>query len=213
MSDDIRDLVKTGQAVITDDYNRFEIDREVWERQPWESDRDFELFSIYRDLPPMKRSIKEAVRIYTNVDEYPKRRVPDCYKRLATHNRWQERSEAYCMYLDTMMRERLEEARVQARLQFLDVSETLKKKADEALSVLEAIITDEDGNIRANFTPKQILELYQASLEFQKFALKMDVETTPGVSVQILNVADSRLLQEAQEVLEAHAEVTDALPE
>lgn len=202
---DVLDIIETDDAYVQKLGHDFAPDRQVWERQPWEDDRAFELFSMYRDLPPLKRSQGAVVQAYNKKYQglAPKDTPRTPVRELATHNRWVERVEAYSMYVDDRLREALEEERVKTRVEYLDLGREMRRKAQQALGVMEAIVYDEDGNERSNLSPKQIIELAKAAHEFERFALMMD-EPDKGTTVNIMNISDSELLDQAKEVLKLY---------
>ena len=180
----------------------FASDRHVWERQPWEPDLEFGLFTLYRDLPATKRSQGAVAQEY--YDKYRDRAPKDVSRRMIKNvsvaNRWVERVEAYSMYIDDRLREALEEERVRVRIEYLELGHQMRQKATQALGVMEAIVFDENGKERSNLTPKQIIDLAKAAHEFERFALMMD-EPDRGTTVNIMNVSDSELLDQARDVL------------
>lgn len=184
----------------------FAQDRNIWERQPWETDHDFALFTIYRDLPPMRRSQAEVIKVFRKDiprDATIKEVNTAMVKDISVHSRWVERTEAYSMYIDDRLREALEEERVRTRIEYLDLGREMRTKAQQALSVMQAIVYDEDGTERSVLSPKQIIDLAKAAFEFEKFALLMD-EPDRGTTVNIMNVSDSELVSQAKEVLSAY---------
>lgn len=190
----------------------FEPDRMAWERQPWEKDVDFEMFTHYRDLPATHRSLDEAYRLYTGVPAGT-RVFSRAFRVLSVQNRWVERVEAYSMFVDERLREALEEARVRVRLQYLDIGREMREKAAEALAVLNALVYEDDpetGERRAKsaLSVRQIIELTRAAHDYERFALKMDQWNKPGgTTVNIMNVTDTQLLRDAKDVLAEYENV------
>lgn len=186
--------------------HEFETDREIWERQPWESDFQFEIFTIYRDLPPMRRSLSEALRQY-------KKDIPDdvnnkdidqvAIVRVSQHNLWVERVESYSMYIDDKLRGALEEERIRTRIEYLDLGREMREKASQAIKVMQATVYDEDGTERVLLSPRQIIDLARAAKDFEQFALLMEDQQQAGPTVNIMNISDSALVAKAREVLDA----------
>jgi hypothetical protein len=202
---DVLEIIETEDAYVQKLGHVFASDRQIWERQPWEDDRAFELFSMYRDLPPLRRSQGAVVQAYKEKYRglHPKDTPRTPVRELAVHNRWVERVEAYSMYVDDRLREALEEERVKTRVEYLDLGREMREKATQALHVMKAIVYDEDGKERSNLSPRQVIDLAKAAHEFERFALMMD-EPDRGTTVNIMNVSDSELLDQAKEVLAAY---------
>lgn len=190
---------------IIEAYNVLNDDRLIWERQSWETDAEFEMFQIYRDLPAPRRSMAEVSRVYTGAKTDVS---PSWVRRVGAKNRWAERVESYTMHIDDQLRDALESERVRTRIAYLDIGREIREKAAEAVHALETIMYDDEGKKRSSLTPKQLIDLLRASMEFERFALLMDTPSS-SVSVQIMNISDSQLLADAREVLEAHRIVAE----
>jgi hypothetical protein len=201
---------RAPRGVRTEPDKTFDAERQPWEKQPWETDTEFEMFTLYRDLPAPRRTLDEMYRIWTDAD--PSKRIYSApARRISAQNRWVERVEAYTLYLDDHLRASLEEARVQIRLKYLDIGQMMREKAVEALKVLAAVVyeTDAEGNkhVRSNLSVRQIIELTRAAHDYESFALLMDQWNKPtGTTVNVINVSDKELLRDAKDVLEAYAD-------
>lgn len=203
---------KSRRGITRSATKPFEPDRLAWERQPWETDAAFEMFTYYRDLPATHRALDEAYRLYTGVPAGT-RVHSRAFRVMSVQNRWVERVEAYSMYIDEHLRQALEESRVRVRLEYLDIGREMREKATEALGVLNALVYEDDpetGERRAKsaLSVRQIIELTRAAHDYERFALMMDQWNRPaGTTVNVLNVTDTQLLRDAKDVLDAYASV------
>jgi len=187
-------------------------DRMPWERQPWESDKLFDMFTCYRDMPAPLRSLDGAYRIYCGLPEDAKVNS-HAFRDASAYNHWPARVEAYSLYVDERLRAALEEERVRVRLQYLKIGKEMREKAQEALSVMESIVHEKDPDTgepraRSALSVRQIIELTRASLEYEKFALMMDQwNKGAGTTVNVVTVTDAQLLRDAKDVLAGYERV------
>lgn len=199
-------------GVQTRPSNEFDPERMPWERQSWEKDGAFEMFTIYRDMPAPHRSLDEAYRMYTGTPEGTPVHSR-AFRVFSAQNRWVERVEAYSLYVDERLRQALEEERVRIRLKYLDIGRTMREKATGALEVLQTLVyeTDEETGekkARSALSVRQIIELTRAAHDYERFALMMDQWNKPaGTTVNIMNISDTQLLRDAKDVLAAYESV------
>ncbi len=107
-------------------------DRQPWERQSWETDKQWEPFRIYRNTDPMQRSIsalyhlfggKSSAYVYT----------------IATANKWRERIAAYDNHIQqtedkerAQQRQKLADRRIALLEKWMDKLETAIETANPA---------------------------------------------------------------------------------
>lgn len=196
----------------------FAADRNVWERQGDESDRQWSWFRIYRDMDTERRTLVETWREYARAigrdDQTRATLAPQYVAETARNYRWRERARAYDMYMDERAVEALEATRVRARVEAAGLGRMLRIKAAQAARLLQTITTQKvvvDGKqrtvARSALTPGQIVKLAKAGAELERVALGM--EDGRGTSVQvnvqanILHLDDDAIVRKAERVLEA----------
>ena len=80
----------------------------VWERQPWETLRQFQAFLSYRDYtPPYARTLYLAWRQARGITDDTKK-MPGSFAQLASEKMWVKRTAAYESDLSRQRRERWE---------------------------------------------------------------------------------------------------------
>ena len=132
-------------------------DRELWERQPDESDRDWGCFRIYRDLHPAVRSLRAAYAEYlyeTDPEAHEDRslvRAPaDWFEKLCARNLWVERVVEYDIWMDEQLIQRLKARRVRSLVGAAEIGEEMRNKAMEALQAVHAILYEQVLNLACN---------------------------------------------------------------
>lgn len=199
----------------------FADDRELWDRQPGESDRHWEAFRLYRDAPSHERRFVVVARKMRGLepDEYT---TAGWIGQWAKRNRWEERIFAFDNYINQKETEALIQARIQARVDASHVANALKEKALEAVSVLKAIVTEHkkrpDGTIetvtRSALTATEIARLAELGIKLERQALDMDNANPDGttkeggpstsVTVNLFGQAtEADILARAQAIIEA----------
>jgi hypothetical protein len=210
-----------GEPVIVEEITTFEIaqDRQPWERQPDETDREWDLFRAWRDLDPHERTYDNAWRVLLNIpmDEPLPDDLPEDTRRcscvqIAKTNRWRDRVNQYDNHVDAKIREQLQARRIRARLETADLGRAMREKAHEATVALKAIVmVEEDGKMvpRSSLSPNAIAKLAKVGRELEDVALEGGVQGAgPMVGIQI-NIGDHELRQEAKEIIDAQEQVVD----
>lgn len=205
-----------GEPTIVSKYvtrRPFATDRELWERQPEESEPCWRAFVLYRDLEPQDRSLTEA---YRRADGDPTWGTPTHYQRWSKEWLWRERVIAYDNYVDTKMRAALEAQRIRARVETAQLGRAMRRKAAAALQELQAIIFETvvvDGVstkvARSALTPAQIAQLADVGVKLERLAVGDPTETSASaiyVGGQIdVNLSDEELIERAARVITARA--------
>jgi hypothetical protein len=195
----------------------FAEDRDVWERQPKEPNKGWEIFQLYRDMPPGIRSFQRAYR-----EIHPKTDYRHNYQAgvWTFRWRWRERAAAHDIYMDRKHLATLEADRLTAMREATVVGRALRKKALEAATVLQATIYEEiidlqtgetTYRLRAALNTSEIVKLAQVGVALEREALGLDVggrgrgtQVNVAIGVQTLNLESDQALQnKATEILEA----------
>lgn len=186
-------------------------DRELWERQPGEGNKSWVSFCAYRDMPPGERSMAAAFRIY--VERPTARQANDNWWALRKQWHWAERVVAYDRHMDDLYRKELEARRIQARVETADLGQAMRQKAMEAVAELKAITTTVrkvDGKrvrvVRSSLSPGQIAQLAKVGVKLERLALGEDSGRGPTAAVQVNVVTDGRLVEQAEEIIDARKE-------
>jgi hypothetical protein len=188
-------------------------DREVWERQPDETDAAWAVFRAYRDLPPERRSQDAALELSgINISRGPIMNFSRVF-------RWVDRAAAYDHHIDKHLQQQLAARRIRARVEAANVGQVLRERAAEALNELKTIVTEEvmgdDGElrtiVRSALSPNEIARLAEIGVKLERQALGLDQEGG-GVQVGVqVNVQrnDGDLFARAQEIISSQQEVVD----
>ncbi|MCC8157477.1 MAG: hypothetical protein LIO54_09415 [Oscillospiraceae bacterium] len=122
-----------------------------WERQEGESEKAFEAFAIYRDMPTNgeNRSIRAVGQ------KLGKSRA--IIERWSASNNWQERVKAYDADLEKQYHAKRKKLIADTKDRQLKISYSLEKKALEALNLLEP----------SEMTPRDIKEMLRLAMEIQ----------------------------------------------
>lgn len=121
-------------------------DREPWARQPGETSRAYSAFSIYRDLGPRHRSLRETARRYY---QDKTRTKPVQIGVWSSKNNWVERCRQYDEFLDEQRRqEALDEILEMARRQAKEGTALQNLGA----KILQGILTNPDGSLKVRIT-------------------------------------------------------------
>lgn len=189
--------------------------RDLWERQPGETDLAWDAFCTFRDLDPGERTIK---RTYEVVSGHTVERVstPNGDRVSPSMNmyrynkeyRWQERAFAYDRYMDDKYRKELEASRVRARVETADLGRTMRRKAAEALAELQTILYIKQGDqvvLRNALNASQIVRLAEVGVRLERLALgEGDGESSLTLIGQQYNIiSDAELINRAKQVIEA----------
>jgi len=123
----------------------FATDREIWERQPHEPDKQWAAFQIYRNLDKENRSQVETYRLYSNL---PNATKPGPWVISTSKQfRWIERCNAFDMMEDQKIITELTNRRLRARRELADLGRDMRRKAHEAVNQLEAVIYETETEI------------------------------------------------------------------
>ena len=228
---DSPELQLTHEELSTEDY----MDRDAWERQPEESPRDYLMFSCYRDMHPLDRTVREGFIKYIEtvspheIDHDPTRgHVPRWVVDLAAKNSWIARAKEYDDYCDKKKRAALEKAREEAVLQASRIGSLMRVKALEALKELLAIkavevIDPETGEktyvISSALSAGDIVKLADAGIRIERDALGLNEPSkSTGTTLQIAvfngppPVDDGSLTDRARIVLAERAKLLPGNP-
>lgn len=190
----------------------FAADRDSWERQPEETDFEWHLFILWRDLEPRRRTYREVHRLHnglpegTDLSNSSVRYIQETSQKW----RWRDRVNDYDRHIDEKIREELEGRRMQARLQTADLGREMKQKALIAVQSLESVITVEEGGelvLRSRLSPSEIGTLARIGAELESAALG-DGAVHGGTMFAVqVNVGDTTLTEKARKILEEQDEV------
>jgi hypothetical protein len=107
-----------------------------WERQPGESVRCYQLFAIYRDLPPRQRSVRrveEIARAQAGKSARPSGGPSGWIKRIAVRYRWLERALAWDEEIERRKREAALREAEEAGRRHIQYAHLLQSKAAERI--------------------------------------------------------------------------------
>lgn len=201
-------IVAIGPIVFADDC-------EVWERQVEETDKHWEMFTLFRDQDPWSRT-KVAVARGLGLDAG--NGTPPAINKPATKNRWNERVIAYDAYCDKRMREELFQRKLSARIKTAQIGRRMREKAAEALIALRPIIyvaikDPETGAIthekRSALKPGDIAKLAEIGVKLERMALgEDDTPMLPAASINLTQInittmTDEELLASASKIISA----------
>lgn len=126
-----------------------------WDRLPEETDQQWAAFQIYRDTPPVLRSLSEAARRYYRArhelgeDEDLEGRggISNALLRWATDHSWADRVRAYDTYQDKLQQAKWVARRLEQREKEWEMRDALLKRADDMLRFpLAQVVTEsKDG--------------------------------------------------------------------
>lgn len=191
-------------------------DRDIWERQPEETGKAWEVFQIYRDTPPGLRSFRRSWRkVHPNSEYQHNWNMASSW---VVRWRWRERANAHDIYMDRKHLATLEADRLQAMREATVVGRALRRKALEAAQALQATMYEEimdlqtgevTYQLRASLNPNEIVKLAQVGVALEREALGLDVHVGRGgtqvnvaIGMQTLNLDSDRALQsKAAEIL------------
>ena len=188
-------------------------DRDAWDRQPFESDKQWEAFRTYRDMDPMDRSLKGAYAAKHD-REIGSSMPSHTYQNWAVKYDWRERTELYDTFMDQTISTALMLRRYRARYETAKVGQALREKAAEALEALQTTVMvsmkQEDGSVklvkRSALTPLQISNLASVGTKLERLALgdPTDVRASIGI-VGLFNldqpISDEDLIQRAAAIV------------
>lgn len=194
----------------------FAPEMDVWERHHEETDKEWAYFQYYRDLPAFDRTIKA-----TYLHFFPEPAIAACtggpvyhfVNDVALRFRWRERVREYDRFQDEIFRGALLVERVKARRETAVLGAHMRRKAAEALAVLQATLTYEavdpvTGEMhietKSILTVKETIDLARIGSSLEMTALDMQKEVIVAQQVNIhIKDKDGDLLQAARELLKA----------
>lgn len=141
-----------------------DVDPQPWDRRPGESAKHYAAFRIYRDTPPLTRSVPNTV-----VEGL----APGSLLKIAKTNEWMERAEAWddaCHHLEDQ--ERLEAIREMHRVH-REAGQLAVTKAMQGLRALSP----------ADINAGQIARLLQLGAKLERDTLIVSVEELQGIEV------------------------------
>lgn len=101
-----------------------------WNRIQGETSKQFEAFSIYRDMGP-ERSISEVAKLWSESGATSRLRE------WATKNKWNQRTIAYDDHIDDIRRAKNEETIIEMSARHADYSVQIQDKAMDALNLIK----------------------------------------------------------------------------
>jgi hypothetical protein len=108
---------------------------EAWEKQPEESSKAFGAFKVYRDLPPHKRSLRNAVRELFGILTEPKLRQ---FSRWSSKYGWVWRTSAWDQEQDKVQRDEQIRLIKDSRSRSLKIGQALINEAVKRISKMDA---------------------------------------------------------------------------
>jgi hypothetical protein len=135
MSDELLDESKKQMLMV----------EPIWKRQPGESDKCYEMFLIFRDLPYDKRTVLEVSRVIKGDAELEKALTR--HKTICSEWCWHERVEAYDLSMQEARSESTEKARLELKSEVeelcLQLTKRIKKIANaEEIDDIKRLETD-----------------------------------------------------------------------
>lgn len=213
-------LMQSGRELIVTEIGpvAFAEDRELWERQPDEGDKHWEMFTLYRDQPQWSRTKKEVGRL---LGLSPGNGTPPVLMQPATFNRWDERVTAYDIHCDARMREELFQRKLRARINTAKIGRRMREKASEALNALNAIVyvhvkdavtgkTTKER--RSALKPSDIARLAEIGVKLERMALGEDDQAMPPGSIINMTQINLQTTMTDEELMESAAQIISAGP-
>lgn len=109
---------------------------DVWEMLPEETTKSYGAFSVYRNLPPHKRSLRAAVEeMYGEVASGKLRQM----QKWSSQYSWVVRVRAWDMELDEQSRADLIEKVKQTNTRHIQIAQAIQQKAVERLKTMQAV--------------------------------------------------------------------------
>lgn len=151
-------------------------DAEPWLRQPGDTDKSFEAFTVYRDMPPGERRLEEVGRRLGKSGQI--------ISRWSINHEWRARVNAFDRDQDRQYREELDAQRSQVIRKQIRVAGAILGKGVEALNAVDA------NRMSAGDALRYLLEAmkYEAAL----YGIGVGDDTPGAQAVSI--VIDSRLV-------------------
>jgi AraC-like DNA-binding protein len=100
-----------------------------WERQPTETVRQYGFFRVYRDLPPLERSLAKVAQQLGCSPQY--------VQRLSSRNRWVDRVEAFDIEQDRVEQQQRGRRIQEMRQRQANLAATALEKARQGLANLD----------------------------------------------------------------------------
>jgi len=186
-------------------------DRDAWDRQPMERDKEWEAFRTYRDMDPMDGSVRGA---YAAKSGRERIQLAQTWYNWAVKFSWKDRVRLHDEFIDQTISTALMMRRYRARHETAKVGQMLRKKASEALKALQTTIwvdaRQEDGSTervkRSALSPQQISNLASVGTKLERLALgdPTDVQMTLGVVAHFnldQPISDEELLERAAAIV------------
>jgi len=187
----VEQTLPSGEVVsvaVIPRYLRFAEDREIWERQPGETDLAWRAFEVYRAASPHNRTYIQTSRtLHDLVDgTYISTKATAGW---ASRYRWDERIQAFDNYIGQQELAMLIKERVRARKETAELGRGLRLKAMESLNALTAVLyrtfTDpETGEVtrelRSSLTPNEIARLADTGAKIERLALDLEHANMDG---------------------------------
>lgn len=151
---------------------------DVWERQDYETPKQWEAFAIYRDLSPSTRSIDAAYRVSRSEQVGGKRRAPSQWFEWSSSNHWVERAQAYDREKD---RRRL-------LADFEATQDMVRKHAEAGRLLVDKAVKGLAKLKISDLTPHQIVALFRAGVEAERRARGL---SSDSVDLRILEPVTS----------------------
>ena len=184
----------------------------VWERQPWETIRQFQSFLSYRDFtPPYERTINKAWRQFRGVTDET-RKMPGSFAQMAAENQWVNRAAAYESDLSRQRRERWEREVDETRDRVLQQARGLGSHVSQRLNELAENVKEGKEKMPLSLIASWAKLAFDTQLHVvgyvppQKVEADVNVAGPGGVPLDFVirpQLSDEDLFQQAKDALEA----------
>jgi len=144
--------------------------KNLWERQPNETSKQYTAFCIYRDAGP-ERSISEVADKWSNSGATS--RLNEWSKK----NHWVERATDYDEYIDTIKRFKNEEAIIEMSERHARESQLFQDKAIERLKSLEI----------SELKPQDLIKYYDIAVKIERLSRGVPTENIKREEVKEVN--------------------------
>jgi hypothetical protein len=136
------------------------ISKKPWERLREETPKQFEAFTLYRNLPPSSRSISKVAELWSESGATSRLRG------WARENKWKERALAYDDHLDQILIISHEE----------EVKRMVARHAEEA-KLFQSKVHERLENINPDdLKPQELIKWYETAVKIERLSLGVPTE-------------------------------------
>jgi hypothetical protein len=155
--------------------SRMEMESNVWDQQPGETAKAFEVFRIYRDMG-LKRSHVKAYKLYKGLDQEDEINSHGRFDAWSTKYNWVARCQAYDRYMD----------QVETAERVKAIKEMGERHAKIACAFLSKVIQklkefDTDPRKMLRLTPDQLIKWFEVSAKIERLSRG---ETTESIKTE-----------------------------